>query len=109
MSNDRGYALVTGASQGIGAAIALELARKGFGVIVTARTEAALLKVRDEAARINGGRGHAIVVDLLADGAVERIVREINEKQLPLTCLVNNAGFAHWGLFSEVEMDVHRT
>jgi uncharacterized protein len=109
MSTDRGYALITGASQGIGAAIALELARRGFGVIVTARSEAALMKVRDEAARINGGRAHAIAIDLLADGAVDRIVREINEKQWPLTCLVNNAGFAHWGLFSDVPMDVHRT
>ncbi|HNK84346.1 MAG TPA: SDR family NAD(P)-dependent oxidoreductase, partial [Flavobacteriales bacterium] len=34
-----GYALVTGGSQGIGAAIALELARKGFGIVVTARSE----------------------------------------------------------------------
>jgi short-subunit dehydrogenase len=108
VSTDRGYALVTGASQGIGAALALELARKGFGVIVTARSEEALLKIRDEAARLNGGRAHAIVIDLLAEGAVDRIVREVEEKQLPLTCLVNNAGFAHWGLFSEVEMDVHR-
>src|SRR5215207_8889152 len=108
MSTDRGYALVTGASQGIGAALALELARKGFGVIITARSEASLLKIRDEAARLNGGRAHAIVADLLADGAVDRVVREIKEKQFPLTCLVNNAGFAHWGLFGDVELDVHR-
>ncbi|MBP7515337.1 MAG: SDR family NAD(P)-dependent oxidoreductase, partial [Flavobacteriales bacterium] len=57
MSTDQqGYALITGGSQGIGAAIALELARKGFGVIETARSEAALHDVRTKAAALNGGR-----------------------------------------------------
>ena len=42
MNKDRGYALITGASQGLGAAIAMELARHGFGVLLVARSEQAL-------------------------------------------------------------------
>ena len=109
MSTDQqGYALITGGSQGIGAAIALELARKGFGVIVTARSEAALHDVRTKAAALNGGRAHALVVDLLEPDSPDRLLRSIRELGLPLTCLVNNAGHAHWGLFGDEPMDEHR-
>ena len=106
--DDKGYALITGASQGIGAAIALELARQGFGVIVTARSEEALRTVSAEAAKLNGGRAHVLAVDLFAADGVDRIVRFIEEKKIPLTCLVNNAGHAHWGLFGDEPMDEHR-
>lgn len=99
--NDRGYALVTGASQGIGAAIALELARNGFGVLLTARSEAALEEVRSQAAALNEGRAKVLVTDLLAADGVDRIVRFVRDERIVLTCLVNNAGHAHWGLFSE--------
>ena len=109
MSTDQqGYALITGGSQGIGAAIALELARKGFGVIVTARSEAALPDVRPRAAALTGGRAHALVVDLLEADGPDRVLRSISELGVPLTCLVNNAGHAHWGLFGDEPMDEHR-
>lgn len=105
---DPGYALITGASQGIGAAIALELARKGFGVVVTARSEDALRDVCSKAAALNGGRAHALAVDLLEAEGPGRIVRFLHEHKLPLTCLVNNAGHAHWGLFGDEPMEEHR-
>ena len=72
MSKERGYALVTGASQGLGRAIAMELARQGFGLVVTARTAAALEALCREAGALNGGRAHAVAVDLLAPDAVFR-------------------------------------
>lgn len=100
-----GYALITGASQGLGEAIALELAGRGFGVIVTARSEENLGHVRDKAAALNGGHAHAIVVDLLAVDAVDRIVHYIEQGDLPMTCLVNNAGQGLWGLFDELTLD----
>src|SRR6188768_2800631 len=105
---DQGYALITGGSQGIGAAIALELARKGFGVVVTARSEASLRDVCAKAAALNGDRAEALVVDLLEADGPDRVVRFVREKNLPLTCLVNNAGHAHWGLFGEEPMEEHR-
>jgi len=100
-----GYALITGASQGLGAAISLELARQGFGVIVTARSEAELRTVCDEAAALNGGHAHALVADLWATDGVDRIVHFIASKDLPLTCLVNNAGQGLWGLFDQLTLE----
>ncbi|HEX2617522.1 MAG TPA: SDR family NAD(P)-dependent oxidoreductase, partial [Flavobacteriales bacterium] len=104
MSIDRGYALVTGASQGIGAALALELAREGFGLLVVARSAEKLEALRAEAAKLNGGRAQALALDVLAPDAVERIQRHITEHQLPLTCLVNNAGQGLYGMFDELPL-----
>lgn len=106
---DHGYALITGGSQGIGAAIALELARQGFGVVLTARNAGQLGEVCAKAGALNGGRAHALPLDLLAADGVDRLVGAIREKNLPITCLVNNAGHAHWGLFGEEPLSEHRT
>lgn len=106
--NDPGYALVTGASQGIGAAIALELARQGFGVVLTARSATSLEEVRQKAAALNGGRAQVLATDLLSADGIERVVRFIQDEHIPLTCLVNNAGHAHWGLFSEEPIEEQR-
>ena len=104
MKNDRGYALITGASQGLGAAIAMELARNGFGVLLVARSEEALKKVAAEISALNGGRAEVLVADLFAPDAVERIVTWANGSGKSITCLVNNAGQGLWGLFGELPL-----
>ena len=105
MMNDRGYALITGASQGLGAAIALELARNGFGVLLVARSEDALKQVAVEAGAFNGGRTGTLVADLFAPGAVGKIMAWANGSGKPITCLVNNAGQGLWGLFGELPLE----
>jgi short-subunit dehydrogenase len=107
-TKQQGYALITGGSQGIGAAIALELAGRGFGVIVTARNADQLKDVCAKAGALNGGRALSLPIDLLSEGGVDRVVGFVREKNLPLTCLVNNAGHAHWGLFGDEPMEQHR-
>ncbi len=102
---DKGYALVTGASQGIGKAIAMELARHGFGIIATARNANGLKALQEEAGRLNGGRVHLVVADILEHGAVDRLVQETLAHGSPLTCLVNNAGQANWGLFETLGLE----
>jgi 3-oxoacyl-[acyl-carrier protein] reductase len=83
-------ALVTGASRGIGAAIALELARKGVKVVGTATSEAGAQRIAAQLAAFAGCTGRVLDV---ADGAqgdalVESIVKEFGA----LHILVNNAG-----------------
>jgi 3-oxoacyl-[acyl-carrier protein] reductase len=83
-------ALVTGASRGIGAAIALELAKKGLKVIGTATTEAGAAKIQESLAAFNGCVGRVLNVTdgAAADTLVDALVKELGSIQV----LVNNAG-----------------
>ena len=86
---DGEIALVTGASRGIGAAIADELAARGAKVIGTATTEAGAQAI---AARLaaHGGSGRAL--DVTDGAAVEALVDAIGKEQGAISILVNNAG-----------------
>lgn len=82
-------ALVTGASRGIGAAIALELARRGLKVIGTATTDEGADRISATLASV-GGLGAKLDVN---DGAaVEALIDRIVKEQGALQVLVNNAG-----------------
>jgi 3-oxoacyl-[acyl-carrier protein] reductase len=82
-------ALVTGASRGIGRAIALALAGKGFRVVGTATTEAGAAAI-GEALSAQGGRG--IVLDVTDGAAVAAAIDAVVRDSGALHVLVNNAG-----------------
>lgn len=105
---ERGYAVVTGASQGLGAAIAHELAGRGFGIIGLARNRAGLDRVAATCGALNGGRTSVIIADLADEGATHRAADDVLALGLPIEALVNNAGYAVWGRFSEQPLDAHR-
>ncbi|MBK9419745.1 MAG: SDR family NAD(P)-dependent oxidoreductase [Flavobacteriales bacterium] len=100
MPENRGYALITGASQGLGKAIALELARHGYGVLLTARSGDALRGTAAEAEKISGLPSHLLEQDLFAPDAASVIAQWAIGLNVQLTCLVNNAGQGLWGLFT---------
>ncbi len=83
-------ALVTGASRGIGAAIALELARKGFWVVGTATTEAGAVHITAALAAFEGCTGK--VLDVTDAAAIDSLVESVVKDQGGLHVLVNNAG-----------------
>ena len=83
-------ALVTGASRGIGAAIALELAKQGLKVVGTATTQEGASKVHSALAAFAGCSGH--VLDVTDGAAVEALVDAVTKEQGSLHILVNNAG-----------------
>jgi 3-oxoacyl-[acyl-carrier protein] reductase len=83
-------ALVTGASRGIGASIALELARQGLKVIGTATTDAGAAKIREALSAFPGCDGRTLDV---TDGAAgEALVDAVAKEYGGLQVLVNNAG-----------------
>ena len=90
MSELSGVALVTGGGRGIGRGIALELARAGMRVAVSARTRSEV----EETAREAGGL--AVEADVSRQEDVERMVAEVERELGPVDLLVNNAGIAHW-------------
>ncbi len=99
----RRCALVTGASRGIGRAIAAVLAENGWAVCVNylERRDAAEELVSELLAR---GRGAmAFQADVADREAVERMVRAASETLGPVELLVNNAGISRQGLFQDVD------
>ncbi len=88
-------ALVTGASRGIGAAIADTLAAQGATVIGTATSEAGAKAIAD---RLAPHGGHGRVLDVSVAGQVEALIEAIGKEIGPLSILVNNAGITRDGL-----------
>lgn len=84
-------ALVTGASRGIGRAVALELARRGAHVIALARTQGALEEL-DDAIRALGGETTLVPCDIKDFAALDRLGAAIHQRWGKLDILVGNAG-----------------
>jgi len=84
-------AVVTGASRGIGRAIALELARRGAHIVALARTQGALEELDDEA-RAAGSSATLVPVDLKDFPAIDRLGAAIHERWKRLDILIGSAG-----------------
>jgi short-subunit dehydrogenase len=101
----RKVAIVTGASSGIGEALAVAMAAQGTHVLLVARSVDRLTAL---AARIEatGGRATVLPADLAASGAAQQLFDEVKRRDLPVDTLVNNAGFGFYGPF-ETEAPAH--
>jgi len=84
-------AVVTGASSGIGAAVALALAQRGVRVTATARRSDRLAMLAEQAATL-GGRVQALAADLSSELAIREVFRQSEEQWGRLDILVNSAG-----------------
>jgi short-subunit dehydrogenase len=82
--------LITGASSGIGEAVAHKVAREGGVVVLVARTEDKLVQVRD-AIVAEGGRAEYHVCDMSEPGSIEALLAKL-ATEAPIDVLVNNAG-----------------
>lgn len=103
------FALVTGASSGIGRAFAAELARRGAGLALVARRGDRLKELADELAGRYGVPVEVIEQDLTAPDAVDRVRAELDRADRQVDILINNAGVGGTGRFVDLTADlVHR-
>ena len=96
---------MTGASAGIGAEIARELARRGHGVTLVARRVERLEELADEIAGEHDVRAEVLPCDLTDPEARAALPGRVDELGLHVSVLVNNAGFGTAGPFHEAEVD----
>src|ERR1041385_5345910 len=89
--------LVTGASAGLGAALASAFAERGHSLVLVARREAQLAEVAEQIARRGRGRPHLIALDLTLRDAGDRLARALSGAGLEPEIVVNNAGFGLFG------------
>jgi NAD(P)-dependent dehydrogenase (short-subunit alcohol dehydrogenase family) len=87
-------ACITGASQGIGLAIARELAKQGCHLVITGRTGSTLRKAARELSKLRV-QVVPIVCDVRNEGAVKSSIAEVKKRFRRLDILINNAGVAH--------------
>src|SRR3954467_1936341 len=96
-------ALITGASAGIGAALANVFADHGHMLVLAARRAPQLKALADAMEERGHARPHVVIVDLGQAGAAARIEDELRERDLEPQFLVNNAGFGLMGLAASLD------
>src|SRR5262249_47727925 len=105
MTNQKGTAVITGASSGIGAIVADRLAKRGHDLILVARDEQRLNAVAARISKQTSCSTRVIVADLTKKGDLET-VEQILRNDPNITVLVNNAGVGAPALF--LDSDINR-
>jgi short-subunit dehydrogenase len=99
------WALVTGASSGIGEAFAEELAREGANLILVARRQNMLDKLAQTFRDQYRIQAHAIPADLSKPDAPRQVFQRVLDFERPVEILVNNAGISNFGRFDRTSLD----
>lgn len=94
--------LITGASAGIGAELARELASRGCDLALVARRADRLETLAAELRRAHGVRVEVVPTDLARAGVGQELAAELDARGMPVTAVVNNAGFGNHGPFHEM-------
>lgn len=99
------YVLITGASSGIGEAFANAYAKSGKNLILVARSEDKLRHKADELKNEEGILVEVLPMDLSKEHSGQILYQAVQKKGLVVSTLINNAGFATKGLFTDADYD----
>jgi uncharacterized protein len=105
MSAAGNWAVITGASSGIGKALAYEFAAGGFNLMLIGRNEGALTRVAGECSTRHKVEAESFIADLSRTESVAALITAIAAKPRQYEVLVNNAGFGIHGDFAATDID----
>ena len=103
-----GYALITGASSGIGMALAHLMAQRGHNLLLVARSADKLQTLSKALQAAHGVNVHALALDLAVPGAAQTLYDHCHQQGLAIDILVNNAGFGDYKTVVDAQVDVYR-
>lgn len=103
------YALITGASRGIGKGIALSLAKAGYNLILTCHNNIDALKTVASEAKNYNVSVHTFAGDLGSPAICEELFSYINKNNLSVDMLINNAGISYVGLLQDMTYEEWNT
>lgn len=101
-------ALITGASSGIGKAIAYELAKQDSNLLITARSEDKLKEIAFDLASKYDIKVNIFVADLSIENAPEKLFEFAQNEKITVDILVNNAGFGKWTNFLNESIETYQ-
>ncbi|MGV8087277.1 MAG: SDR family NAD(P)-dependent oxidoreductase [Candidatus Woesearchaeota archaeon] len=106
MNPVKNFALITGASSGIGLEFAKVFAREGHNLILVARSKNTLETLREELIKKYDVEIKIIVKDLTYYSSPTEIYDEVKSDNINVNILINNAGFGMYGEFSKTDLDI---
>ena len=105
MNSEMDYALITGASLGIGKEIAIELSRRKFNTLLVALDTPELKKLEHEIKDVYKTKVDSFGVDLTEPTATGQIFDWCNDQNYTISILINNAGFGEGGYFEDIPLE----
>lgn len=102
------WALVTGASSGIGREFAVQLAAAGLNLVLVARRKAALDELAFQLSRQHSVRALAIALDLARPNAVDELCGALDAGKVRIRLLINNAAVGRWGRFEDAPAETYQ-
>jgi uncharacterized protein len=101
----QGTALVTGATSGLGYEFARLCAASGFRLVLVGRNRRRLAQISREMRTTFGTSTVTMAVDLVAEGAPQKLYASLARRKIPVDILVDNAGVGTYGRFHEIPLD----
>lgn len=98
------YALITGASKGIGKSMAYNLAERNYNLLLVARSEDELSVIKDDLCKQYSINVEILSIDLSEAGAAYKVSQWIKAHSFPVSILINNAGYGLWGKFESLSL-----
>jgi short-subunit dehydrogenase len=101
------FALITGASKGIGKSMAFELAAKGYDLALVARSQDLLKQAADEIRTKHNVQVHYLAIDLSSTASAQEVFNWTKQNNFDVSILVNNAGYGLSGAFQSYSLEQH--